>query len=491
MRDIRRILASSLLALAISGVPALSAPALVPSLSAPGSGVPESGASAQQTDPLTPQQNPLDPQPDQAPGQSQPITSQSSKHKKKRDKKKKQQAQDRGLLLAGHSIPVAPLGFAAPAAHYLTQQITEASLDFLDSDHLLFTFRVPGLIARPVSGDAPPPYVRQIRAVVLQISTGQTVAEDLWTLHDTDRYVWALNDGRFLLRDGNLLRIGDASLRMRPYLRFPGPVEMIETDPLDHYLVADTEEPSSQQAVKRPSLLSSTGSVSEPPPLDHLIRILNIATRRVMLISHTNGPIHLPISENGFYQLQRGDGLNWIVSYDDLAGHSDIYWRIDSVCLPPLDPVAPGFLLATPCGDDGSRAIVMLSRDTKSVLWHKLEPATSVWPVLSFASDGLRFARTTLELSEPIAAGNPIDPSEIRSQKVEVYNTADGVLEFVVDADPILDAGGNVALSPGGRRVAVLRQGAIQIFDLPPATPLPSQPQKPAQQPQTGTATTH
>ena len=38
----------------------------------------------------------------------------------------------------------------------------------------------------------------------------------------------------------------------------------------------------------------------------------------------------------------------------------------------------------------------------------------------------------------------------------------------------ILDAGGNVAISPSGRRVALLNAGAIQVFDLPPATPLPA-----------------
>jgi len=36
----------------------------------------------------------------------------------------------------------------------------------------------------------------------------------------------------------------------------------------------------------------------------------------------------------------------------------------------------------------------------------------------------------------------------------------------------VLDAGGNVALSPSGRRVAVLNQGAIEVFDLPPAAAL-------------------
>ena len=36
---------------------------------------------------------------------------------------------------------------------------------------------------------------------------------------------------------------------------------------------------------------------------------------------------------------------------------------------------------------------------------------------------------------------------------------------------PILDAGGNVAISPSGRRVAVLNGGAIQVFELPAQRP--------------------
>ncbi len=393
--------------------------------------------------------------------------------KKNKKKKKKTQSQDRTLLLAAHTIPVAPLGFAPPAAHYLTHHITQMSLDFLDEDHVLITFRVPGLIPRPVTGGKIPPYERHIRAVVVQVSTGQSQAEDIWTLHDTDRYLWMLGDGRFLLRDGNLLRIGDASLRLQPFLRFPGPIDTIETDPLDHYLVADTEEQSTLPIKKKPSLLSASGAMAESAQTDYLVRVLDLATRKVVLFSHTEGVIHLPLSENGYYQIQRADGLNWMISYSDMQGRGMPYWQVESVCLPPLEPIAPGLLLATPCGDDGSRALVMLSRATKSVLWHVNIPATSVWPVLARSASGLRFARATLELNQPITSGNPIDPEDIRGQKVEVFNTSDGVLEFAVDADPTLDAGGNFALSPSARRVAVLRRGGIEVFDLPPPPPLP------------------
>jgi hypothetical protein len=55
---------------------------------------------------------------------------------------------------------------------------------------------------------------------------------------------------------------------------------------------------------------------------------------------------------------------------------------------------------------------------------------------------------------------------------VTVFDAANGDIALVSPVSPILDAGGNVAISPSGRRVAVLNAGAIQVFDLP--APLPA-----------------
>ena len=46
------------------------------------------------------------------------------------------------------TIPVEPLGFSPPGPLYLGQRNSVASLDFIDENRLLFTFRVPGLIHR-------------------------------------------------------------------------------------------------------------------------------------------------------------------------------------------------------------------------------------------------------------------------------------------------------------------------------------------------------
>ena len=80
--------------------------------------------------------------------------------------------------------------------------------------------------------------------MVLTLPAGTVEAEALWTVHDRQRYLWMLNDGRFLLRDRDNLELGDATLELKPYLRFPGPLLWLEMDPAQKFLVTDSREPA-------------------------------------------------------------------------------------------------------------------------------------------------------------------------------------------------------------------------------------------------------
>jgi hypothetical protein len=98
-----------------------------------------------------------------------------------------------------------------------------------------------------------------------------------------------------------------------------------------------------------------------------------------------------------------------------------------------------------------------------------------VWPLLVRSPDGSRLAWETLVLDPSISTASPtLGPEDVKGQLVEVLNAADGKVALDAPASPVLDAGGNVAFSPSGRRVAVLNGGKIQVFELPPAPPLPN-----------------
>jgi hypothetical protein len=399
------------------------------------------------------------------------------------------------------SIPVAPLGFAPPANFYLGDRFVQVSLNFLDEDHLLFTFRVPGLMARePVSPGEPPSSQRHIRALTLSLPDGKVTAESLWNLHDFSRYLWMLKDGRFLLRDRNTLQVGDASLRLEPYLRFPGPVSSIEFDPGQDLLVADTIEPpapapkqekkedSSSDSAMQPSTAAASMSVNGRLDLDlqksqastqSLLRVFNMESRKVMLFSRVNGTVHLPIDGEGYYEALRGNGSAWMINFEHFRGSSTPLQWLESACNPSLDALAPGVVLASACNASGGRRLVALTRNQDkehSKLWEASIQPTLIWPLFESSAGGSRVARSTLEVSHPIGPYNPLDDSDIRGQLVQVYDLANGKVVLAVEASPILDGGGNFALSPSGELFAILNAGAIQVFRLPPAPPIPFAP---------------
>ena len=130
-------------------------------------------------------------------------------------------------------------------------------------------------------------------------------------------------------------------------------------------------------------------------------------------------------------------------------------------------------LLATTCKPEGGFGIIGITT-TGEMLWQDSTSGYTVWPILRRSEAGLRFLRETLAVTREIGTYWALDRTDVKAQRIRVFNAADGSVAFEATADPVLDAGGNAAISPSGRRVALLSNGQIQIFDLPPAPALPS-----------------
>ena len=433
-------------------------------------------------------------------------------------KNKSNGAPDKQVLQPDVSIPSGPLGFAPPAPYYIGSRIAQVSLNFLDEDHLLFTFRVPGLISRVHASSAQTPgdepsvdkehNERHIRAVVLALPNGKVTAEALWRLHDNAPYLYPLKNQKFLLRDRNTVKIGDAGLHLDLFLRFPGTVRNLEMGPDQSLLVANTSEPpapkkadvetraksslyqpSSQgsqpetsQTVapessnasssdSSPSSSSSSSSQANDDQVEaadqDLLRILRMDDRAVMLFSRVEGIRHVPIDAEGFYEALRGSGTSWQISFQDFHGSSTPLEPIESTCSPALDVMAPGIVLASSCPVGGGRQIAAITRD-KRLLWSFVVPPTRVWALLMHSENGQRIARETLDVTHAVGPNYPLDVEDIRAQTVQVYELGTGKIDLTVPASPILDGGGNFALSPSGNKLAVLNAGAIQIYNLPP-----------------------
>lgn len=375
------------------------------------------------------------------------------------------------------AIAVEPLGFSAPGPIYEGQRDALVSLDFLDEDTLLFTFRVPGLMRRDNKGGEQ----RQIRALVMALPHGTVQAEALWTLHDDARYVWRLKDGRFLLRDLNQLRIGDASLELTPFLEFPGHVQWLGMDPDQTYLVTDSHEPeeAKQPAGHAASTATTAGNVTaenagEPGRPDTVLRVLRRSTGKVMLVSHVRSVMRVPVNGEGYMESLRSTGRDWLLNLNYFGGGERVAGKIESLCTPNVEFFCEQAVLATVCTENGGLGEVAMTTDGRK-LWENDMPLTHVWPKLVIAPGGQRIARETLLVNRPINAFSPLSFEDVTGQQVEVFDSATGKLVLKVSASPVFDGGGNVALSPSGRRVAILDAGAIQVYELPKPPPAPTE----------------
>jgi hypothetical protein len=372
-------------------------------------------------------------------------------------------------------IPIGPLGFSAPGANYLGQRVSLVSLDFMDEDRLLFTFRVPGLIQRTAGSREE----RQIRAVVLALPSGRVESEALWTLHGRSRYLWMLKDGSFLIRDGEDLKKSNAMLELKPFLHFPGPLLWLETDPQQQYLVAGSSDPAASKqneaaaspasesgATDQTNAADSNGDAGQPEKNDLVVRILRRDSGKVMLASRAQSVARLPINSDGYLESLRSRGIEWQVNLHSFTGGITSLGQLDSSCAPTWDFISQRELVATTCNPQGGHQLVAMASDGR-LLWEKQLKGIDLWPRLTPSPDGSRLARETLTVSREVNASSPLTTDDIKGQLVEIFDAANGKVVLTVSVSPVLDGGGNVAISPSGRRVALLNAGFIQIFELP------------------------
>jgi hypothetical protein len=371
------------------------------------------------------------------------------------------------------TIPVEQLGFSAPRPIYLGARNSLASLDFLDEDRLLFTFRVPGLMRRE-AGDWSDE--RQIRAVVLALPAGTVEAEALWTVHDRVRYLWMLKDGHFLLRDRDILSQGDATLRLKPVLQFQGPLLWLGMDPAQQFLVTDSREPVAVAPNAGDLSTPLTAAANGPQPAgqpDLVLRVLRRDSGQVLQVSRVRSMVHLTINSDGYLENLRGGSKSWTLNLNYFSGGSRILGQIESTCWPTSEFVSEREVLVTACSGAGANGLVAMSTDGR-LLWKDMTSDVEVWPLLVRSPVGSLLARETLAVTHPIDAYSPLDSEDVNGQLVRVFDADDGNVAFEALIRPALDAGGNVAISPSGRRVALLNAGAIQVFDLPAPPSLPN-----------------
>jgi len=366
-------------------------------------------------------------------------------------------------------IEVAPLGFVQPSRAYLSYRYSTATLDFIDNDHLLFTFRDAGLMHR-VPGDPTEDEDQVIRAMVLDLQTGKVIEQNQWRMHDRQRYLWPLHDGEFLVRQRNSLYLTDSHLQLRPYLEFDNPLQAVEIAPDRKLMVVEVQKIVAPDPQPDPLNAGPLAGLSPPRRKRTTVIVLRPGEHTSLAQTESRTSIDLPLVENGFLSLLEGkDPSRWVIRRELLHGDPQTLTEVKSSCTPVLISVSGEVTLAVGCPPKGGGDhLVSAISLTGQVLWQDKWKQRYVWPTFSSAEDGSRFAFGSLEMNRDIGFMDTFGEDDVIAQMVGVFDTKSGKLELAKTATPVLSAGHNYALSSDGRRFAILREGAIEIYDLPP-----------------------
>lgn len=376
------------------------------------------------------------------------------------------------------TIPAGPLGYVAPSSAYLSYRYASSTLDFIDDAHLLFTFHVNHLMERIPNDDAGD-NDQMIHAEVVDIASGKVTQQTDWRMHDRQRYLWALNDGQFLVRQKNSLFLTDSKLVLHPYLTFESPLQAIELSPNRKLMLIEIQkvlEKGPEADAKSPSLLGTgssadAGGMTVKPQKRTELVLVHPGDHTVVAKSEATHNIELPLNDDGFIEPLEGKEPNqWVLRKTYFNGKPKEFAMVRSACRPELQPLSETVVLAIHCTAnraEGNKVVTALSTE-KGTLWSEAWQDKYIWPSFGYTADGSRYVYESLEMNHAIGALDGFGEEDVKSQPVGVFDTESGKLELVENALPILTGGRNYALSADGRRFAILRAGAIEIYDLPP-----------------------
>jgi len=364
-------------------------------------------------------------------------------------------------------IQVGPLGYRPPGSLYLLSERAFSTLDFIDADHLLFTFHQSRLLRR--EGDVGKGDRDQIiQALTLKLPEGTVEASADWRMHDRARYLWPLGDGRFLVRQRDAYQLTDATLQLKPYVDVSTPVLATEVSPDGHVLVIqhEYERHTPEEHDKLRAQAEKFGN--EPPGEDTQITMVDTASRHVLGALHTESPIHVPATVNGYVGVTRDKSEDqFSVTFYPFEGKSVVLGKVASTCTPRENFVNARALLIESCGPKSPDTYLDAWTTDGKKLWSGLRDGHFVWPTFAYAATGKRFAVGLLHISHTINLADSLNDEDVREQVVQVYDVATGALLLTTTASPVLSAGENFALSADGERLAVLHQGAIEIYKVP------------------------
>ena len=394
------------------------------------------------------------------------------------------------LLAAGPKpatrIDLETLGFQPLSPRYLLDGSSMISLHYVDATHVLLTFNARRLIPR-VPNDPPTDQDRNVDALLLELPSGKVLARGEWLFHDHGQYLWSLGHGEFLLRNRDsfttfapLANLASGKpFQQYPFLHTERHIVAVILSPEEDFLTVESTDPI---PIVDPDPPSTFASVFGPDPSKPTRVQLNFyrlglpdksgqITPRTAGMALSRHAIELPLTSEGLLNVLDQGHYRWAFDFKGHNGKRSELALFDSTCRPSPYFISPSEFLVFGCHGGTTRQLLAGFNLRGDATWQIALTGTYIAPSFVFAPVAGRFALGRLIINSASVGVDSLDPSMVLAETVDVIQNDSGKTLFHVDCTPATRSGQNFALSPDGMGFAVIREGAVEIYALPPLGP--------------------
>jgi hypothetical protein len=386
-------------------------------------------------------------------------------------------------------IPLGSLGFEPQSPQFLVSGSSMLTVNYVDSQHLLFTFAVHRLMER-IPNDPPEDEDRTVEAVLVKLPSGRVLARTDWRFHDNGQYLWSLGRGRFLLRTRDTLTTfaplanlaSGRPFRQRDFLTTDRRIGAVLLSPEADLMIVETAERTPPVPAAPAPLFGPTpkpapqpiGKPGDPDPVALSFYRLALPGTGDMVeadlagIAHTThfgdlaamGAGHLVVVDEGRQQ--------WGFDFHPFNGKVKELAPFASTCDPTPRFVSSSEFIAFGCHTGNTPQVLGGFNLRGDEMWEQNLFGDYVAMSMSYAPESGRFALGRVMGDSPIENLEQGSGAGLTGQSVMVYQMESGKQILQIDCSPVARAGQNFALSPDGMSLAVVRENALEIFPLRP-----------------------
>jgi hypothetical protein len=347
---------------------------------------------------------------------------------------------------------------------------TNATLNFIDPQHLLMTYTVKKLISRsPDQRESDDDHF--VRAVVISLPDGKMVRDTEWRMHDRAPYLWPLADGHFLLRiRGDLYSLNPMGsfnpehLGQRMLLESDEDLEALQFSPAHDLMLVETSPPLK---------IGDDPSERKDRPVSATFYRVSIEKDGAVQLSDRGRALSretfaLSFTSMGVLQAVKEDRTHWGFDFHPFAGKRMELAGFTSTCRPLAIFVSDAEFYAYGCRGGEDRKLMGGFNLLAQAKWVFTTDDAPLWLSVETSPANGRFAVRNTLTNTPMQEAERPEADEVRSQEIRVYGSREGDELLRVYSSPAQRPGGNFTLSPDGLKLAVLHGKQLEVYNLPP-----------------------